>query len=115
MAYTWGSKTLKIIAGTYQTPICDAGINVIDILPDTSGSPASVIQQGGRSRMSVSFDAYFTTYSDYTSLRDDFVEGTERIFAGPDSFSDTMIISSLSAAILEYTGFYRFSITLLEV
>lgn len=113
MAYTFGSYTLKIKPETYQPLWAENKLNVIDILPDGTTNPASVLQQGGRGRYQTSFEGFVTSYSDYQNLRTDYLALTARTFTdGTDSLS--MIISELSPATMIINGKWEYSITLME-
>lgn len=114
MAYTWGSKTLHIAKGSYSPPSASNGIKELSILPDSTGNPASIIQQGGRSRKRVSFNGY-ADETDYYALLTDFYAGTTRTFTDVDSNTLSSVIESISAN-REHNGIYPYlySITLLE-
>lgn len=113
MAYSWGSTNLKIVPETYQPYWYENGLTEISILPDGTTTPASVLQQGGRGRKKVSFQGFTTSYSDYSSLRADYLALTSRSFSdGTDTI--TMIISDLSPATMIVSGKWEYSITLME-
>lgn len=114
MAYTWGSTTLKVAKNSFTPPIAQNGLTEIQILPDTSGNPASVIQQGGRTRKRISFSGYATETTYYTLLTDLYA-ATSRTFTDTDGNAVTCVIESLSA-IREDNGLYPYvySITLME-
>ena len=113
MAYTWGSTTLKIVPETYQPSFSSNGFIDIPILPDGTTNPASIIQQGGRGRKTVTFEGFTTSRSDYNALRDDYIALTSRSFAdGTDTI--TMIISDLSPATMIISGKYNYTMTLTE-
>ena len=112
--FTWGATNLKVTPGTYNPPHCSNGLVEINILPDGTANPATVLQQGGRGRMTVSFEGFTRTWSDYESLRDDYIALTERTFADGNE-SLTMIISELSPATLIFGDKWEYTITLMEV
>jgi len=114
MPYLWGSTVLKITPGTYKPPHSENGLVVIEILPDGTTNPASVIQQAGRSRAVANFDGFTRSYADYKALHDDYIALTERTFADGNE-SLTMIISELSPATMVINGKWEYSITLMEV
>jgi len=112
--YTWGTTNLKITPGTYSPCHATNGLIEIEILPNGTVNPASIIQQTGRGRMRVNFEGFTTSYANYKTLRDDYIALTQRIFAdGNDSL--TMIISELSPATMIVNGKWEYSITLVEV
>lgn len=114
MAYTWGTTNLKITPGTYSPIHASNGLVEIEILPDASGNPATVIQQAGRGRKRVSFDGFTSTYTAYKALHDDYIALTQRTYAdGNDSLA--MIISELSPAKMIINGKWEYSMTLMEV
>ena len=85
----------------------------MDILPDGTTNPASILQQSGRGRYEVSFDGFTTSYADYKTLHADAIALTQRTWAdGTDSI--TMIISYLSPAVMIMPGKWEYSITLME-
>lgn len=113
---TWGSTTIKILRGTYRPPHGEAGINEIKILPnplDTS-TPATVLQQSGRSRKRVSWQGYVSNLEDYNNLYDDFVAATQRTFTGFESETLNAIIEGISEPEYIQSNLIRFSITLVE-
>lgn len=113
---TWGSTTLIIADGSYKVPFAENGLKEIEILPAAGEStPATVLQQAGRGRQRTAFDCFVYTYSDYTSLYNDYIACTQRTFAGADSVSMTAIIESITQAQIITTGLYKFSMTILEV
>lgn len=113
MAYTFGSTALKIIPESYSPIHSPNGLVEISILPDGTTNPATIIQQGGRGRKTVSFQGFTTSYSDYKTLHADYVALTSRSFTdGADTL--TMIISDLSPAVMIATGKWEYSITLME-
>jgi hypothetical protein len=114
MAITWGATTLKVVPNTYSPITASNGLVEIALLPDGTTNPASIIQQGGRGRKTVSMSAFTTTYSAYTALRDDYLALTTRTFAdGNDSL--TMIISELSPATkTSNANKWDFTITFME-
>lgn len=114
MSFTWGSTTLKVVPDTYNPPHCENGLVEIEILPDGTTNPATVLQQAGRGRYRVSFNGFTTTYNDYKSLRDDYIALTEKTFSDGNE-SLTMIISELSPATLIFGDKWEYTITLLEV
>ena len=113
MAYTWGSTDLKIVPQTYKAWHCDNGLVVIDLLPDGTDAPASIIQQGGRSRKLVAFDGFVSTIAAYNSLLDDFIALTERTFSDPAG-SMLMIISELTPPTMIIDNKWDYSIVLME-
>lgn len=114
MFCTWGNTTLKVKPGTYSPLHCTNGLVEIEILSDTSGDPATVLQQAGRGRKRASFEGFTFAYADYEDLHDDYLALTERTFTGPEG-SLTMIISELSPATMVVNGKWEYSVTLMEV
>ena len=113
MSYTWGSTALKIVPETYSPAHAENGLVKMDILPDGTTNPASILQQSGRGRYEVSFDGFTTSYADYKTLHADAIALTQRTWAdGTDSI--TMIISYLSPAVMIMPGKWEYSITLME-
>jgi hypothetical protein len=98
MAFTWGSTTLKVIAGTYKPPHAQAGLVGIDLLPDSTDTSANceVLQQFGRKRKRVSLGGYAASQADFDSLEADYIAQTERIFTGPNSLSLSCTIEAIS-------------------
>lgn len=114
MAYTWGSTTLKVAKNSYTPPIAENGITEIQILPDGTTNPASIIQQGGRTRKRISFTGY-ATESGYYALLSDLYAVTSRVFTDTDGNAVTCVIESLSATREDNDLYpYVYSITLME-
>ena len=112
--FTWGSTNLNVVPNAYNPPHTSNGLVEINILPDGTTNPASVIQQAGRGRMRANFEGFTRSYSDYKSLRDDYIALTQRTFADGNE-SLTMIINELSPATLIFSDKWEYTITLLEV
>ena len=114
MSYKWGTKVLFVAKGSYTAPEFDSGIKEIQILPDTSGNPASVLQQSGRSRKRASFDVY-GNFTEYELLNDDKIAATVRIFEDLDGRTFSAVIEQLSISQRIGTDYFKYNITLLEV
>lgn len=110
--YTWGTMDLLVAKGSYNPPIAENEIKEIKILPDTSGNPASVLQQGGRDRKRASFKGY-ATETNYKLLEADYYAATERTFTDIDGNVFDAAIESFNA--VKNGEYYEYSITLLEV
>lgn len=114
MAYTWGSTTLKVAKNSYAPLFANNGIVEINILPDSSGNAASILQQGGRNRKRISLSGYGTE-AEYYALLTDYYAATSRVFTDTDGNTLTSVIEALSAT-REDNGLYPYvySITLVE-
>ena len=118
MAFQWGGTDLYVVPDTYTPPWDEVVINEIALLPDPAdlNAVSTVLQQGGRKRQTVSFSTYTKEYSVYTAMQADCRAGTSRTFTGADSYSATMIISSISQAARKiYPTRFEFSVTFMEV
>lgn len=114
MAYTWGSTTLKVAKNSYTPPIAENGLTEIQILPDALGNPASVIQQGGRTRKRISLTGY-ATESEYYALLTDLYAATSKTFTDTDGNAVTCVIESLSCMREDNDLYpYVYTITLME-
>lgn len=114
MSFTWGTTTLNVTPNTYNPPHCSNGLVEINILPDGTTNPATVLQQAGRGRKRVSFKGFTRTWEDYEALHDDYIALTQRTFSDGNE-SLTMIINELSPATLIFGNKWEYTITLLEV
>lgn len=118
MSFKWGNTDLYVVPDTYTPPWDEVVINEIALLPDPAAlnSISTVLQQGGRKRQVVTLTTYVKTYSVYTAMQADCRAGTQRTFTGADSYSATMIISSISQAARKiYPTRFEFSVTFMEV
>lgn len=117
MAFSWGSLAIYIIPDTYTPPWAESPIIEIPLAPDPDNLAAvsTVIQQQGKKRDIVSFSTYVKDYASYQGLLSDQVSGTVRTFSGPDGYSESMVILSLSQAQRKiYPTRYEFMVTLME-
>ena len=114
MAYTWGSTTLKIVPESYSPAHSTNGITEIQILPSGTAEPSSVIQQAGRGRKRIRFNAFVSSLSEYETLHADYIALTERSFSDGTN-SMTAIIEELSPATMITPSKFDFSVTLIEV
>lgn len=113
-SYTWGSTALLVAKNSYKPPQAENGLSEIKILPDTSGNPASVVQQGGRARKRASFEGY-ATESGYCALLTDYYAATSRTFTDLDGNALTAVIENISSVRENSPYPYKYSITLMEV
>lgn len=110
----WGSTEINHYWGTYRPPYAEAGINEITILAAPGAStPATVLQQNGRSRKRASWEGFTTSLADYNSLQDDKLAATTRTFTGAGGETLSAIIESLSEPEY-YDGMINYSLTLVE-
>lgn len=109
--YTFGSTELKIIMGSYRASY--ASNNTVEIPLLAGEGPASVVQQNGRGRYVISFDAYVATISEYNTLRTDYLALTARTFTGPET--GTFMLFDLTQAEAVLPNLWKFSVTLMEV
>lgn len=117
MSFQWGNTEIYIIPDTYSPPWQEAPVNEIPLLPDPANPSAicTVLQQGGTKRPIVSFSTYVKEYSVYQGFLSDQVNGAVRTFIGPDGYSASMIIFSLTPAVRKnYPTRHEFSVTLME-
>lgn len=114
MSYKWGNTVLRVAKYSYNPPQSDNGVKEIPILPDSSGNPASVLQQGGRGRYEVSFTGY-ANFAEYSNLFSDYYDGRTRTFEDADGWSMTAVIKSIKAVREVDPYEYVYAITLMEV
>ena len=116
MALTWGATTLNLIQDSYAPPVADANIPEIRILgdPSTPNVPASVIQQGGRSREHLTFDCWADSQTDIDALVTDKYNGQVREFTGHDGVSFDAVITQVLPLRRVFEHYIPYRITFLE-
>jgi len=114
MAYTWGNITLTVAKNSYKPPIATSGISELQILPDSSGNAASVLQQSGRGRKRAYLEAH-AAESVYKSIESDYYNATTRTFTDIDGNTLEAIIETFAATREAETLPYKCSIGFLEV
>lgn len=113
---TWGETELNIIQDTYAPPHAGGDINEIKILsdPETPLEPASVLQQAGRERERVSFDAWVGSQAELQALLEDKYKGEIRLFSGHDGKDFHAMIYDLVPDRRVFSHHIEFRITFIE-
>lgn len=113
----WGNTNLNVLHETYIPPYSEVAVNEIQVIPGPDNlNPASIVQQGGRTREKVGFDGFVRSWADYLALETDKRNGQVRSFEGQDNYVSDMMITSLvptRRSLYPYRLYY--SISLMEV
>lgn len=116
---TWGPHAISILHGTFRPTWGAARVTRIDILPDPADldRPGEVLQQGGRQRTQISFQAQTRgpdAVNDYNALLEAHIEGRVNTFSGPGNTVLDCLILDLGPPEMVLPDLIRFSVTLLE-
>lgn len=114
--YFWGNTKLKVDVGSYNPPHATRERTVINVIPSTDiATPASILQEGGRSRKTANLKGFCVTYDEYQSLFDDYLNTVIRTFTGPNGETLQGIIYELSPATRVMHSKFEYTIVFMEV
>lgn len=118
---SFGSTTLYVKHDGYRGRHGSAGVVEIPLLPDlTADTPASVVQQAGRSRYRIQLECWAYSWDDYSALLSAHLAQTAATFSGPDGEAVVSTIEEITAPQVVLvddegaTTLLEFGMTLLE-
>ena len=111
--YKWGDMTVHVDKDTYVPPNPTVNTTEINILPDGTNNPATILQEAGRGRKRASFTGFALTEEDYISIQLDYQTRTIRLFT--DTLGNTFEALILTFNPSRIADYYKYDIVLLEV
>jgi len=114
-AFTWGNKDLDVLDGSYLPPHKKADLNEMRLIPSQDNTmPNSILQQGGRERVSVNFKIIVYDFEELNILQTDDLTKEIKLFTDAYGLSMDMIMQEFKIDTWRHGQIFECSVSLLE-
>lgn len=114
--FTWGSKDLSVIDGTYYPPHAKGNIEEIELIPSADNTlPNSILQMGGRSRIETpAFGILLYSFDEVNAFFDDDLAKTVKVFTDPYGLNMSGIIKEFKIGNWKHDQVFECSLIIME-